>query len=338
MAQTILVKRGLKADLPILLSGELGLCTDTNEVYGGDGTSNFLLGRVMMGSYSSRPNAGVSGRMYYVNSGINLGYIYLDDGLIWQTVNVLTLSDLKGNIDNILDGTVYSKVLAEDITEGHVNKVSDGINMKTASEIKTHIDEEERHRIINDSGTSNIDLWSSQKINNMIELAKHNIEPQASVKNKNLLSPPEFSNIGDRYIIAVGTATGKWSDNNNKIAEWDGSSWKLYSPVVGWTAYVDDEQKVYSWNGIEWVRTGGALQTIEAGSGLNGGGQADTITLNVGAGNGITVSKDKIEVTAYRGITVDENGVSANIDELSILYDSENNNRLMVGVIDCGSF
>ena len=38
MAQTILVKTGLKVNLPTLLGGELGLCTDTNKVYGGNGT------------------------------------------------------------------------------------------------------------------------------------------------------------------------------------------------------------------------------------------------------------------------------------------------------------
>lgn len=40
MSQTIQIKRGLKADLPILAEGEMGLCTDTKEVYIGDGTSN----------------------------------------------------------------------------------------------------------------------------------------------------------------------------------------------------------------------------------------------------------------------------------------------------------
>jgi hypothetical protein len=338
MAQTILVKRGLKVNLPTLLSGELGVCTDTNEVYGGNGTTNFLLGRVMMGTYASRPNAGVSGRLYYVNSGTNLGYIYLDDGSSWQKANVLALSDLTGTIDNIADGTTYAKVLTADITSGHVNKVSDGTNVKTASEIKTHIDDVTKHRIINDSGTSATDLWSAQQINNKIELAKHNIEPQASVKDKDLLTPPASPAIGERYIIATGTATGVWLSNNNKIAEWDGTTWQLYTPLVGWTAYVDDEAKLYSWNGTAWVRTGGALQTITAGNGLTGGGQADTVTLNIGAGNGITVSADTIAVTAYKGITVDANGVSANIDVSSIVYDSANSNRLMVGTVDGGTF
>lgn len=86
------------------------------------------------------------------------------------------------------------------------------------------------------------------------------------------------------------------------------------------------------------MRTGGALQTITAGNGLTGGGQADTVTLHVGAGNGINVLADTVEVKAYRGITVDANGVAVNIDGSSIVYDSVNGNRLMVAVIDGGTF
>lgn len=40
---TLQIKRGLKADLPILAQGEMGFCTDTKEVYIGDGISNVPL-------------------------------------------------------------------------------------------------------------------------------------------------------------------------------------------------------------------------------------------------------------------------------------------------------
>lgn len=42
MAQTIQIKRGTKAELTsygVLKAGELGFCSDTKEVYIGDGTS-----------------------------------------------------------------------------------------------------------------------------------------------------------------------------------------------------------------------------------------------------------------------------------------------------------
>lgn len=338
MAQTILIKRGNKSNLPILKSGEFGFCTDTKEVYIGDGTANYFSGRAMSGTEAQRPNAGSLGRFYRITSGTNVGYLYFDNGTAWERVNAQKLTDLTGTIDDISDGATYAKVLKTDITAGHINKVSDGTNTKTAAEIKVHIDDATKHRVINDSSTAITDLWSAQKIKNEIELAKHNIEPQASVKNQNSLTPPTSPVTGDRYIISTGTATGVWVGKNTQIAEWDGSTWQFYVPQTGWTAYVDDEQKIYSWNGAAWVRTGGALQTITAGNGLTGGGQADSVTLTIGQGNGIAVSTNNISVTGSKGITVDASGVSANIDAASIVYDSANGNKLTIGTIDGGTF
>ncbi|WP_042195858.1 DUF2793 domain-containing protein [Paenibacillus camerounensis] len=340
MAQTIQVKRGTKAELStygVLKAGEIGFCTDTKEVYIGDGTSNSMVGRALSGPEASRPAAASVGRLYYVTSGTNSGYLYFDDGAAWRRINAQKLTDLTGTADDIVDGTTYAKVLKADITSGHVNKVSDGTNVKTAAEIKTHLDDAAKHRVINDTGIAITDLWSAQKIRNEIELAKHNIEPQSSVKDQNLTAPPASPLEGDRYIIPAA-ATGIWAGKSSQIAEYQSAAWVYYPPAVGWTAYVDDEQKIYSWNGSAWVRTGGALQTITAGNGLTGGGQADSVTLNIGAGSGITVTADAIAVTAGKGITVDANGVAANIDGSSIVYDAANGNKLTVASIDGGTF
>lgn len=337
MAQTIQIKRGLKTNLPTLASGEMGLCTDTKEVYVGDGVGNILVGRAMMGTYAARPNAGSSGRIYYVNSGTNLGYAYLDDGTAWQRLNVVSLADLQGNLDDIQDGSTYARVKKTEITSGQVNRISDGTNTVTASEAKAHINDATKHRVINDSGTAATELWSAQKIKNEIELAKRGIEYQDSIKDKDLATPPTTPAAGDRYIVKA-TATGAWIGKENNIAEWNGTAWVFYVPSEGWTLYVDDEDKQYSFNGTGWAISGAGLQTITAGSGLTGGGQADSVTLNVGAGNGITVAADNVAVKAYKGITVDTNGVAANIDGVSIIYDSANGNRLMVGTVDGGTF
>ncbi|MNL68048.1 hypothetical protein D3C87_1927110 [compost metagenome] len=50
------------------------------------------------------------------------------------------------------------------------------------------------------------------------------------------------------------------------------------------------------------------------------------------------MTADAIAVTAGKGITVDANGVAANVDGSSIVYDTVNGNRLMVGAIDGGTF
>lgn len=338
MSQTIQIKRGLKVNLPILISGEVGFCTDTKEIYVGDGATNIFAGRVMMGTYAARPNAGAAGRLYYVNSSTNLGYIYIDDGVAWQRANVISLADLTGNLDNVADGTTYGKVKLAELTAGQVNRISDGTNTVTAATANTHINDATKHRLINDAGLTVTDLWSAQKVNNAIELAKHNIEPQASVKDQNLLTPPASPVLGDRYIVAVGTATGAWLSKNTQIAEWNGTAWDFYVPATGWNLFVDDELKMYGWSGTAWVRTGGALQTVTAGSGLTGGGQADTVTVNVGAGLGIIANANDVAVKAYKGVTVDANGVAVNIDGASITYDAANGNRLMVATVDGGTF
>ncbi|MCR8844047.1 DUF2793 domain-containing protein [Paenibacillus sp. SC116] len=340
MAQTIQIKRGTRAQLltyGALKAGEMGFCTDTKEVYIGDGTTNSMVGRALSGSEASRPVAASVGRLYYVTTGTNLGYLYFDDGTAWKRVNAQKLTDLTGSVDDIADGTTYAKVLKTNVTNGHINKVSDGTNTKTAAEIKIHIDDAVKHRVINDAGAANTDLWSAQKIRNEIELAKRNIEPQASVKDLNLVAPPASPVAGDRYIIPVG-ATGTWLNKTNQIAEFQAGVWTFYNPVVGWTAYVDDEQKIYSWNGSAWVRTGGALQTVAAGNGLTGGGQADVISLAVGAGNGITVAATSVSAKAGKGIVVNGTGIEANIDGSSIVYDAANGNRLTISVVDGGTF
>src|SRR5665648_1095850 len=114
-----------------------------------------------------------SWRLYYVNSSTNLGYIYIDDGVAWQRANVISLADLTGNLDNVADGTTYGKVKLAELTAGQVNRISDGTNTVTAATANTHINDATKHRLINDAGLTVTDLWSAQKVNNAIELAKH---------------------------------------------------------------------------------------------------------------------------------------------------------------------
>ncbi|MBM7868886.1 hypothetical protein JOC70_000355 [Clostridium pascui] len=338
MPQTIQIRRGTKAQLDsrgALLSGEYGFCTDTKEVFIGTGTENILVGRALKGDYISRPNAAVEGRFYFVSSGTNLGYLYYDDGSIWHRINAQKLTDLTGTIDDIADGSTFAKVKKADITNGQVNKVSDGTNTVTASEARTHINDASKHRVINDSSVTNTNLWSAQKIQNEIELARRGIEYQDSVKDKDLTTPPASPAAKDRYIVKA-TAAGAWVGKENSVAEWNSSAWEFYAPEVGTTVYVDDEKKQYSWNGTSWAISGGALQTVTAGNGLIGGGQADTVTINVGAGNGIVASTDTVSAKAGNGITVDATGINTNVDASTIIINASN--KLQVSLIDGGSF
>jgi len=341
MSQNIQIRRGTKEQLINYGSmelAELGFCTDTGEVYVGTGSDNVLVGNTLKGTLDSRPGASTNGRFYYVTTGQNAGYLYFDDGTTWHRINAQSLSDLSGNLDNVADGTAYKRVAAEDVTDGHVNKLSDGASTVTAAGIKGHMDDVAIHRQINDIGSSTIDLWSAQKIKSEIFNAIRGMDWQDSVKSKEMSSPPESPALHDRYLVPSG-ATGAWADKAGQIADWNGSGWDFYTPATGWSVYVEDVNKNFTYNisGV-WVPTGGANQTIEAGSGLIGGGSYDNVILDVGAGNGIEVTADAVAVKAYKGIIADADGVSANIDNFSIKFDSANGNRLAVANIDGGTF
>lgn len=341
MTQTIRIRRGTKSELinyGALELAELGLCTDTREVYVGDGVSNHLVGAAMQGTLSDRPKPGTRGRFYFVDSGEGEHILYFDDGKEWHKLTATSLIDLKGTLDDIDDGVNYKKVKAEDITDGHVNKVSDGKNVKTAAEIKEHIENPEIHRKINDAGAGAEDLWSAEKTKLEIFNAIRGLDWQDSVKTKNLKVAPQNPQLHDRYLIPAD-GEGIFSGKEGQIADWNGSNWDFYSPLTGWAVYVEDENKNYTYSASgKWVITGGANQTIETHGGLVGGGSGDIIPLAVGQGNGITVSEKDVSVKAYQGIIADVNGVSVNIDNNSIVFDEDNGYSLVVGVIDGGSF
>lgn len=340
MSQTIKIKRGTKSGLDshgLLQQGEMGFCTDTKEVYIGDGQKNTFVGKVLSGSYANRPNSGSEGRFFYVTEGANLGYLYIDTGSTWNRINSLALTDLTGSIDDVKDGSTYAKVKKSDITNGQINKISDGTKGATAAEIRDHINDSSKHRVIEDEKISSIGLWSSQKVNTEIYNAIRGLEWQDSVKSKAVTAPPASPTKSDRYLILAG-ATGAWNGKTNQIAHFNGSDWEYYTPQTGWSVYVDNENKNYVFNGNTWVRSGEANQNIKAGNGLQGGGQSDEITISVGQGNGIIVGSTAISAKAGKGIFVDSNGINANIDGSTIVYDSANGNKLTVSLVDGGTF
>ena len=65
---------------------------------------------------------------------------------------------------------------------------------------------------------------------------------------------PVGPSTGDRYI-STATANG-WTDTY--LYEWSGSAWTEYIPSEGWAAWVEDENKVYVFNGASWVAIGSA--------------------------------------------------------------------------------
>ena len=107
---TTLIRRGTKVALDgiTLIAGELGLATDTMEVYTGDGANNYLIGRVGIGLLSARPTASQSGRIYYATDEL---MTYLDNGIAWVQVAAGTITAGSGLVKTsselsvVVDGT-----------------------------------------------------------------------------------------------------------------------------------------------------------------------------------------------------------------------------------------
>jgi len=78
---------------------------------------------------------------------------------------------------------------------------------------------------------------------------------QLVVADKDLTSPPGSPADGAAYIVGA-SATGDWSTHDGDVAYYDGdnSAWKFATPAEGWTAYVQDEDVEYRFDGSAWVR------------------------------------------------------------------------------------
>lgn len=249
MAVTLQVRRGTKAALTsrgALLAGEIGFVTDEKNVYVGDGSANYLVGRILSGT--GDPSGNLVAGTCYVNTTSNR--IFFCNGSTWVQVGAAGISTL----DELADGTNYQRVAAADVdASGHITQVYDSSTAVTGTTINSHITDATKHRQINDSGTANTDLWSASKIQSAISSAVAGItEFQDSVKDKDVATPPGSPVTGDRYIIAAA-ATGAWAGKVGQIATWSGSAWTFYVTTEGTCAFVDDEDLLYMYSGSAWV-------------------------------------------------------------------------------------
>ena len=80
-------------------------------------------------------------------------------------------------------------------------------------------------------------------------------------------TPPGSPSTSDRYLITA-TATGDWATHEDDIAQWNGSSWDFQLPEEGFALWIEDEDKVYTYNGTAWV-TFGSTVTHNNLAGLN---------------------------------------------------------------------
>ena len=84
---------------------------------------------------------------------------------------------------------------------------------------------------------------------------------QNGIIDKDLTTPPENPNTNDMYIVGEG-AIGKWEEKDNYLAFYD-NGWRFIEPREGFTFWVNDEDKLYTYNGSKWIATIQAGADIE---------------------------------------------------------------------------
>lgn len=91
--------------------------------------------------------------------------------------------------------------------------------------------------------------WKTDMDNNLLTLGRFGFH--LSVKDRNLTAPPGSWTTGDTYIVAAG-ATGAWAGKDGQVTIWNGASWSFGVPRVGWTAWIEDEEKLVAYKSTGW--------------------------------------------------------------------------------------
>jgi hypothetical protein len=72
-----------------------------------------------------------------------------------------------------------------------------------------------------------------------------------SVKDRDLNTPPGSPASGDSYIVGPAP-TGAWDTHAGKVTLWTGAAWVFGTPRIGWTAYLEDEEKLTAYKAGGW--------------------------------------------------------------------------------------
>lgn len=156
---------------------------------------------------------------------------------------------------------------------------------------------------------------------------------QLAVVDLDLAAPPDSPIEGARYIVAA-SSIGAWAGHAGKVAAWQDGTWVVHAPREGWLAWVEDEDKLYGWDGTAWVAAGG--------------GGAASLNPATGAMVGINATADTTNRLALKSpaslFDNDGNGHQQKInkaaagDTASQLYQTNYSGRAEIGLIGDDDF
>ncbi|MCK4260026.1 MAG: hypothetical protein KAX49_13690 [Halanaerobiales bacterium] len=313
MAIQIQFKRGTLANLPVLAAGEFAYTTDSKQVYIGDGANNHLVGRFIILDteaegrtlYETNGNA-----VYTKDTGKTFLYLGSGTGEGWQLIGVADLEDIAGDLDDIADGTTYGKVKNTELNSGQVKQVRavTGAANVTGDNIKDHIDDADKHREINDSGTAVTDLWSGNKIQSELDAIDSGIGSSihTPVQDINALkaidSVATGNEVSDKMLIHVennglfrfdlessaapddvdvvrptdrGALNGRWirmtdpTNNHNNLSNLDGGGGGEYYHMTSAQHTSATREATASQNGLMSSAYANKLDGISAGAEVN---------------------------------------------------------------------
>ncbi|HHL22178.1 MAG TPA: DUF2793 domain-containing protein [Aliiroseovarius sp.] len=130
---------------------------------------------------------------------------------------------------------------------------------------------------------------------------------QLAVVSKDQTTPPGAPVDGESHIVPTG-ATGAWAGQAGKLAVWQDTAWIFHAPKEGWTAWVADIDRQWSFDGTAWVQTTpppdfqnipmlGINTTADATNRLSVASPA-TLLNNEGAGHQLKINKNATADTA----------------------------------------
>lgn len=128
-----------------------------------------------------------------------------------------------------------------------------------------------------------------------------------TIKDKDLTVPADSlggAAAGDAYIVAAG-ATGYWAGQDGRVAVVRQTGWIFLVPKAGWLVWVQDESKLYAYNGSSWASVGPATGTGVPQNTNSREVLVDTIIpLGTYIGSNLVVSQD-LEVAANVNLEVE---------------------------------
>ena len=137
------------------------------------------------------------------------------------------------------------------------------------------------------------------------------------VINNTTLDPSILTpSISDRYIVPI-SAIGVWSGYDNRIAQWDGTSWYMFIPVESWTCYSKDANTIFIFDGSIWSQISQSSETVNK-----------TELAITGTINGSTTFS-----TIASGTNYTMSGANGNLEISELLFRENNNLQIEI----CGT-